>query len=94
MIRLAVRGGIAKSMSTEVQSIVHVKNGTLRSVMPGARNAHDRRDKIDRRRYRADSADQQSQGPEIRGQASRVGVFGHWCVGEPAHEGSGARGVN
>ena len=37
MTRPAVSGGMAKTISTEVQSIVQTKNGTLRRAMPGAR---------------------------------------------------------
>ena len=34
----AVSGGMAKTMSTEVQSIVHTKKGTFHRAMPGARS--------------------------------------------------------
>ena len=39
MTSAAVKGGMARTICTEVQSIVQTKNGTLRSVMPGARIA-------------------------------------------------------
>jgi hypothetical protein len=34
---MAVRGGIAKSICTEVHNITHTKNGTNRTFMPGHR---------------------------------------------------------
>ena len=50
MTSAAVSGGMAKSICTEVQSIVQTKNGILRKRHAGARIAENRGDEIDGRR--------------------------------------------
>ena len=91
MTRPAVSGGMAKMISTEVQSIVQAKNGILRRVMPGARIARMVAMKLTPAVERADAADDQAQGPEVGGGGAGEGVLGQRRVGEPA-DGRGAAG--
>src|SRR5262249_24668348 len=73
--RPAVSGGKATRICTEVQTIVHTKNGTLCSAMPGA-HAEDGGDEVEGGGGRADAADDQAQRPQIGGGGAGEGPLG------------------
>src|SRR5262249_40053777 len=88
----AVSGGMAKRMSTEVQSIVHTKKGTFHRAMPGARIARRGAMKLAGAGMGAPPLSIKAQGPggrEVGSGGGGEGALGQRGVGEPA-DGRGA----
>ena len=84
MTSAADSGGTASSSCTEVQIIVQTKNGTLRSVMPGARMPPIVARKLTPAEMLPKPLIKQSQRPQVGGRAAGEGPLGERRIGEPA----------
>ena len=70
----AVSGGMAKRMSTEVQSIVQTKNGTFHRTIPGARMVRIVAMRLTAAARLPTPLTDQTQGPEVGGGGAGEGA--------------------
>ena len=90
MIREAVKGGMTRTICTEVQSIVQTKNGTLRSDMPGARIARIVATKLMPPVKVPMPLTIKPKGPEVGSRTAGKGALSQRGIGKPAHGRSAA----